>query len=176
MVIGDFMIVAFSVRCYDDPLFLDKPFITMPVAMVTFPNHFMFQVINEVMEKIIPAGIPQYWYSLQKWERYIKTRVKIRSLEELKSLSLDDDGFGFVIWLVACGVSSAVFLVEMLSWPWVKVKWARNWKIRYGKSGEKMKMKQPVCLTKPTLDEEVLNEINRSLDIEIKEFVTNPQN
>jgi hypothetical protein len=53
-------------------------------------------------------------------------REKVRSCDDLQSLSLDDWGFGFIIWIVSCGVSTVVFIIEMLTWFHVKAKWAKK--------------------------------------------------
>lgn len=75
-------------------------------------HSFLYNTFNEVMEKIVPAGIPQYLYKFHQEQMY-----KIYEPEadgSPKVLTFDDLSFGFVLWLGTCGVSLAGFLLELV--------------------------------------------------------------
>jgi hypothetical protein len=88
-------------------------------------------------------------------------------LEELESFKLCDWNFGFIIWGIACAISTIVFVIEMLMWPRVKAKWAKKWRIRDGKLRKKAVRKDRNILVSPAPD--VWSEIGRTLDCEIWE-------
>jgi hypothetical protein len=162
MITNDIHTMSIMSDCNIDLNLLNEPFFTIPVSMITVPNHFLFHAINEVMDRIIPAGIPQHWYNFQMWDRIIR-RMKTRILEDLQSLTLDDWGFGFVLWLVACGISTVAFLIEICAWPRVKARWIKKWENK----NEQLEMKLEAI--KPRLDTDVLREIVESLDYEFEE-------
>ncbi|KAG5673179.1 hypothetical protein PVAND_003246 [Polypedilum vanderplanki] len=54
--------LEFFKRIVEDYLMLDTTFITFPIAMCIKRNRFMYHCINEAVDQIIPAGIPQRWY------------------------------------------------------------------------------------------------------------------
>jgi hypothetical protein len=162
MITNQLYISSTSGGCNVDLNPFKEPFFTIPVSMVTTPNHFLFHAINEVMDRIIPAGIPQHWHNFQIWDRYIRN-VHMRSLDELQSLTLDDWGFGFVLWLVACGISTIAFLIEIRAWPRVKARWIKKWENR----NEQKEMKLEVM--KPSLDADVLRGIEESVDDDFEE-------
>ncbi|CAG9811190.1 unnamed protein product [Chironomus riparius] len=81
------------------------------IAMYTTYRSFVYRHLSNVLEKIIPAGIPEYllnYYKLflfKKYERLLDKSPKV--------LTVDDLGFGFVLWLCACGISMIGFLLEL---------------------------------------------------------------
>lgn len=83
------------------------------LALSTFKHSILYDILHDVLEKTIPAGIPQYLekYSIDvlfsKYEPYVD--------EEPKVLTLNDLGFGFVVWLVACGISMIGYAAEKLT-------------------------------------------------------------
>jgi hypothetical protein len=166
MLINDDVAANFSALCQYDPILLDEPFATLPMTINTFANNFMFHVINEVVTQIIPFGIPLHWNHFHIWNRYT-TRTNARMLEELESFKLCDWSFGFIIWCIACGISTIVFIMEMLMWPRVKARWAKKWRIRDGKTQRKQLRKNRNILVSPAPD--VWSEIGRTLDCEIWE-------
>lgn len=76
----------------------------------SYRNNFMFNLTEEVTQYLIQAGIPQYMrqyvtnfhFHLRKESR----RPKVFKIEDLQ--------FGFEVWIVACGVATGVFVVEVL--------------------------------------------------------------
>lgn len=71
-------------------------------------NHF----VNEVFAKLIESGIPQHFN-----QRVFNLFPHPQELIEPKVFTVDDLWFGFLIWLIACGVSTAAFIMEIIiSW------------------------------------------------------------
>jgi hypothetical protein len=75
-----------------------------------FKNNFMIQSTEPVMEILIQAGIPQYFLDYV-FEFYFFDREELRGP---KVFSIDDLRFGFVIWLVTCGIALAAFAGELI--------------------------------------------------------------
>ena len=81
-------------------------------SFLTKRNSFIHEILNEVLEKTIPAGIPQYLldYHLslifKEYEPVIDNEPKV--------LTVDDLTFGFVLWAVACGFAVVGFIFELL--------------------------------------------------------------
>lgn len=79
--------------------------------LFTLRNSFIYEILNEVLEKTLPSGIPQhlikFHYSIifQKYEPVVDNSPKV--------LTLDDLGFGFVLWLGACAISIVGFILEI---------------------------------------------------------------
>lgn len=64
------------------------------------------------MKKLIPSGIPQYLPDFHAFLLYgIYENVK-QTMP--KVLTLEDLSFGFVLWLIACGISVVGFLAEIM--------------------------------------------------------------
>jgi hypothetical protein len=166
MLINDDVAANFSALCQYDPILLDEPFATLPLTINTFADNFMFHVINEVVTQIIPFGIPLHWHHFHTWNRCIK-RTKARLVPELESFKLCDWNFGFIIWGIACVISTTVFIMEMLMWPRVKARWAKKWRIRDETMRRKEVRKTRIILVSPAPD--VWSEIGRTLDCEIWE-------
>ncbi|KAL7011992.1 hypothetical protein ACKWTF_014556 [Chironomus riparius] len=81
-------------------------------SFLTHKNSFIHEVLNEVLEKTIPAGIPQhlieYHTSLiyKKYEPFVDSEPKV--------LTVNDLAFGFVLWLGSCGIAIFGFVYEIL--------------------------------------------------------------
>lgn len=111
--------------CKQSPLKLKQFLMTSLMGLTTFRNNFLFHTVNDVMELILPAGIPQYWYDFHIWSCYKRVTIDMPS-DEPKVLSFYDLQVGFILWLGACGVSFIVWLIEMLLWPQVKNEWTKK--------------------------------------------------
>ena len=74
-------------------------------------NSSMYFLIYDVLEKLIPAGIPQYLmkYHDNVFERQIVITEKISIF---KILCLNDLYFVFILWIHGCGFAVIVMLVE----------------------------------------------------------------
>jgi hypothetical protein len=166
IVMAEEVAANFSALCQYDPNFLDEPFATFLLTINTLANHFMFHVMDEVVTQIIPFGIPLHWYHFHTWNRFVK-KTRARMVEELESFKLCDWSFGFIIWGIACGISTIVFIMEMMMWPRVKAKWAEKWSLGDETMRRKEVRKTRIILVSPAPD--VWSEIERTLDCEIWE-------
>ena len=74
-------------------------------------NSILYPIFDEVIRNLIPSGVPQY---LRKYHERLLYGI-YEELEEKapKVLTLDDLEFGFIIWLIASGISIAAFLSEI---------------------------------------------------------------
>lgn len=79
----------------------------------------MFQHLNKLLERILPAGIPKYlldyhmWMLFKKYEGFIDNSPKV--------LTINDLCFGFVLWLGACGLSIVAFMLEIVRFKLRKI-------------------------------------------------------
>jgi hypothetical protein len=74
-------------------------------------NHFMLHLTDKIVGELIPSGILQHSYDYHWFFTDMKDKP-----EELgpQVLRVTDLSFGFVLWLIACSISTAVFVVEWL--------------------------------------------------------------
>jgi hypothetical protein len=76
-------------------------------------NCILYDLLRDVMERIIPAGIPQHLWKYE--QNYKRQGLKSEAvMDSRRILSLADLEYGFVLWLIAISVSTAVFLIEFL--------------------------------------------------------------
>lgn len=80
-------------------------------GIATMTNNFIYGVTEDVMSALVVGGIPQYFL------KYIEKNV-LREMPvdppEPKDFSIEDLEFGFMIFLICCGISIAIFLIEIL--------------------------------------------------------------
>jgi hypothetical protein len=92
----------------------------LPV-LYTVRNSFLYKKLNQILEKLIPMGIPQY---LVKYHEANMFGTFIASgLNGPTVLTVEDLTYGFVLWLGACGVSTVAFLMENLWFRVTRVLW-----------------------------------------------------
>jgi len=92
--------------------------IPLTVLFVRY-NSFIFENLNNMFERIIPVGIPMYLENYHTWMLYKK--YESVSGKDPTVLTLDDLGFGFILWLGACGISIFGFFMEILRFKLRKV-------------------------------------------------------
>lgn len=84
---------------------------TEKFGIATMRNNFIYNVTENVMSALVESGIAQYFF------QYIKL-VVLKGLptdqQEPKKFSIEDLKFGFVIFLICCGISIVAFLCEIL--------------------------------------------------------------
>jgi hypothetical protein len=98
--------------CHFSPLILDEIVVESQGGMGVQRNHYLYFHIQALMERLVEAGIMQMWYAYHKWEYYrpwVIEELKIPQVLTIQGLS-----FGFIIWLCACGVSTIVFVLEII--------------------------------------------------------------
>ena len=74
-------------------------------------NSILYDSLNEVIEKLNPSGIIQYLINYDSWVTYNK--FDTATVKVPRILTFNDLSFGFVLWLIACGISIVGFAVEM---------------------------------------------------------------
>jgi hypothetical protein len=89
-----------------------------PWGICSFKNNFAFKLVEDTMAYLIQAGIPQHVFNY--FVNFDLTPI-IGKPKEPRVFSFSDLKFGFVIWLIACGISTAVFICEIL-WKFVSTK------------------------------------------------------
>ncbi|KAL7024282.1 hypothetical protein ACKWTF_012973 [Chironomus riparius] len=100
-------------------VYLKQILFSYPIGFGTFQNHFMTVLIEETLQLIIPAGIPQFLFEYYHWLSYRKNFVKPKIGPNV--LCMNDLLFGFVLWAAACGISAAIFCAEVIG-RWLKDK------------------------------------------------------
>lgn len=89
-----------------------------PVGVCTLRNNYAFKLVEGTMSNLIQGGISQYMIDyLYNFE----VKPLVDPPREPSVFSLSDLEFGFVVWLIACGISTAAFTVELL-WYFLSVK------------------------------------------------------
>ncbi|KAL7011985.1 hypothetical protein ACKWTF_014549 [Chironomus riparius] len=81
-------------------------------TLATPRNSLIYHVLNDVLEKLVPAGIPKYLEDFHTQHLFKTYKPVVDSSP--RPLKVTDLCFGFVLWLCACGASAGVFLVEVL--------------------------------------------------------------
>jgi hypothetical protein len=73
-------------------------------------NNFFSSLSHKVMNQLISGGIPQH---LIDYFTKFDMRPLLQPIKEPKIFGIEDLMFGFIIWLVACGISITVFIIEL---------------------------------------------------------------
>lgn len=82
---------------------------------ITVPrNNFLYQSIEETMQLLIPAGIPQYLWKFHYEYFYQISQQKKRHIKSPHVLTWNELSFGFVVWFVSCGIAVLCFIVEFV--------------------------------------------------------------
>ncbi|KAG5671926.1 hypothetical protein PVAND_002094 [Polypedilum vanderplanki] len=106
----------FNNLCKCSSLFLAQILWKQQIGLTIDKDHFLFDQVEETLQKIIPFGIPNHFVEYHKWVLY-KSVVseKISS----KAFSFHDISIGFIIWIITCSFAFLCFVCEVL---WVKFK------------------------------------------------------
>jgi hypothetical protein len=98
--------------CKRFPKRLNDKFISLPMALVMNYDHHLFPEFEEVVQMMSSSGLLQFYVKEFNWYRYLRTLILVDNSSQPKIFTLADLAFGFVLWLGACGVSMAVFILE----------------------------------------------------------------
>ena len=98
-------------------------------VLYTLSNSFLYKTLNQILEKMIPAGIPQYLVKFHESNLFGTFVASVASGPSV--LTIEDLAHGFVLWLGACGVSFIAFFLELM---WFRLiiwfgKFIRLWKL-----------------------------------------------
>jgi hypothetical protein len=86
----------------------------VPVTLIVPRNSIFMSQLKNLMDHLIPAGIPEFIEKFEKWRLF--RPVDVETEDPRKVLTLEMLDFGFYIWLGACCVSCVVFVCELLWW------------------------------------------------------------
>ena len=100
-------------ECKCEPMVLKQPLFTIQVGIGLLPNHFLYDLTNDVVQRFISTGIIQYFYEYYTWLLFY-TEISNQETGP-QVLSYDDLAFGFHIWIVMCCISSTGFMIEKLT-------------------------------------------------------------
>lgn len=75
-------------------------------------SHYLYDIIEDTLQHIIPFGIPKHFSEYHKWFLYGRYDELIDSGP--KVLTLEVLSFGFVLWLCACAISFVEFCFELV--------------------------------------------------------------
>jgi len=92
---------------------------TTITALLTYKNSFIYEFLDNLLQKTIPFGIPQHLMSFHYFMLF--KYYEVLNVKDPKVLTIDDLSFGFVLWLIACGISVIGFFMELLSFKLRKV-------------------------------------------------------
>lgn len=87
-----------------------------PMGIEIHNAPFIFEIVEETLQLIIPFGIPQHSVNIHRWKWHKKFDAEPKRPQVF---TLDSLSFGFVLWLSSCGISFLWFLAEFLS-RWLK--------------------------------------------------------
>lgn len=90
-------------------------------GLAIFKNSILYDLFRNITERFFEAGILQHSYKLNLEQAFPVPPEEIEDTRRI--LSLSDLGFGFEIWLFACGISCSVFMLEIFS---VLLPYAKN--------------------------------------------------
>lgn len=91
---------------------LSECLFTIQIGLSTYRNHFLFDILEKVMEKFIPMGIVQHLFEFYMW---IHNRPDISDDSKRPQVfCVSDLSFGFILWLIACGISTAGYFLEII--------------------------------------------------------------
>jgi hypothetical protein len=99
-------------RCVDISGVLDEPILSSMAGIGMQMNHFMFEHVAKVTDRLLEAGILNNWYDWHNKMLYGMWKIDFENGP--KVLTVESLSFGFVLWLGACGVSFAAFVGEIL--------------------------------------------------------------
>jgi hypothetical protein len=91
---------------------LDDTLLIAQQGFFFYQNNFMFHLVDNVVEALISAGIIQKLKEYHFW--FTEGKEKPDEDEGPQVLRVCDLSFGFVIWLIACGISTFAFVIEWL--------------------------------------------------------------
>ncbi|KAG5683275.1 hypothetical protein PVAND_012565 [Polypedilum vanderplanki] len=83
------------------------------LVSITLPKfHYLFDLTNEVMQRLRDAGIIQHSVDFHKW--ILHRQIFEDPEQEPQVLTFENLSFGFVLWLGACLISFIRFCYEMI--------------------------------------------------------------
>jgi hypothetical protein len=101
-----------NVLCKCSNFILHETLMKMQVGLAVDKDHFVYDKIEDTLQRIIPFGIPQHSADYHKWVLYRRNAAD--EINTSKAFNFSDMQCGFVVWLIACSISILVFACEVL--------------------------------------------------------------
>lgn len=98
--------------CHCENIVLKEVLFRYPVGLKIYSVSTTFELLENTLQHIIPFGIPQHLIEFHNWMLY--GRLIDPDLNEPQVFTLESLSFGFIIWLVACGISLLGYIMEQL--------------------------------------------------------------
>jgi hypothetical protein len=97
-----------TVSCRKSGIKFQERVLKFPTSFALYPHADIYKIFDETFQLLISSGIALYH------SETVRTNFKFKDEEkEPKVLSCDDLSFGFIVWLVACGISIVAFALEI---------------------------------------------------------------
>lgn len=72
----------------------------------------MFHLMQDVISRLIPSGIPQHLLKYYEWSRFRESLSKNTKIP--KVLKMEDLEFGFILWIGSCAFTVVAFACEIV--------------------------------------------------------------
>ncbi|KAL7017000.1 hypothetical protein ACKWTF_010218 [Chironomus riparius] len=93
-------------------------FMTVPIVIYTNKNFYLLQAINDKIEKLIAAGLIEYWHSLSYKKELLNHRPK-----PPKVLTFNHLSGSFYILIFGCSVACLALVFELITYKFkLKIK------------------------------------------------------
>lgn len=93
---------------------LKDPVYCLNVKMGILKNIYLYWLVEDTILWLLQSGIPQHSTEFHNWitlqQRYFTTYEKLPQI-----LSINDLSFGFILWIITCGIASISFILELTS-------------------------------------------------------------
>jgi hypothetical protein len=105
-------------------LIFKQKLMSAPIVMSVNSQNVLFEIVDETVQWLITSGIIE-WAKKVDWRKMIENSEQDEEELRPKVLDFDSLSHGFVIWLIPCGISSLIFLIERIISP------LRRWLRKY---------------------------------------------
>ena len=98
------------------PKLMKQTILLTPFGCCTYPDNFAFKLIDNTMPRLREAGILQYHFNY-----LVNFELKPLLDPEWEPIvfSVSNLEFGFVTWLISCGIAVGIFTAQLL-WCYAK--------------------------------------------------------
>ena len=107
----DISVCEFKCKIYGHKL--DQILFSTQIGFAAHRNHFIFHLMQNVTQRLIPAGIPQHLKKMYTWSLF-KVHTE-KSDKDPSVLTLEDLEIGFILWMYSCAVTWIAFVLEILA-------------------------------------------------------------
>lgn len=108
--IEDQMLLEMSSEINSNPIVMKEAFLRNTAGLGFHRNCFLFALTEDVFSSLIAFGVPQHVFKFHQEHLY---RVILDDPLGPQVLKISDLSYGFIIWLITCGISTAAFLIEL---------------------------------------------------------------